>query len=158
MRLTTLLLALTLPMAAQTTQPISVATLAALHDRYRPLLVFAPDITPEFREQMWLLSARAKDLHERDVITVPITDHWSEMGDGIFDSIQTLSLSKTEQAAARRRFHIAPSSFTVILLGKDGGEKLRSHKPLTLKKLNDTIDAMPMRQEEMRARRSPPPS
>jgi hypothetical protein len=145
-------------MAAQTTQPTGAATLAALHDRYRPLLVFAPDITPEFREQMRLLSAGAKDLHERDVMTVPIPYRWSEMGDGIFDGIQTLSLSKTEQAAARRRFHIAPSSFTVILLGKDGGEKLRSTQPLTLQKLNDTIDAMPMRQEEMRTRPTPPPS
>jgi hypothetical protein len=143
-------------MAAQTTQPTGIATLAALHDRYRPLLVFAPDITPEFREQMRLLSTSAKDLQERDVMTVPITDHWSEMGDGIFDRIHTLSLSKTDQAAARRRFHIAPSAFTVILLGKDGGEKLRSTRPLTLKKLNDTIDAMPMRQEEIRTRTPPP--
>lgn len=38
--------------------------------------------------------------------------------------------------------------FTVILIGKDGSEKLRMQEVLTLKKLYGTIDAMPMRKEE----------
>lgn len=42
--------------------------------------------------------------------------------------------------------------FTVILVGKDGGEKLRTHEVLSLQKLYGTIDAMPMRQQEMKHR------
>ena len=42
------------------------------------------------------------------------------------------------------------AGFTVILVGKDGGDKLRSTKPLSLKTIFYTIDAMPMRQSEMR--------
>lgn len=37
-----------------------------------------------------------------------------------------------------------------LLIGKDGGVKLRSDAPISNKKLFDTIDAMPMRQREMR--------
>ena len=41
------------------------------------------------------------------------------------------------------------TEFTVILLGKDGGEKLRTQKLLTANKLFALIDAMPMRRQEM---------
>lgn len=40
--------------------------------------------------------------------------------------------------------------FTVILLGKDGIEKLRTQNLLTANKLFALIDAMPMRRQEMR--------
>lgn len=42
------------------------------------------------------------------------------------------------------------SNFAVVLTGKDGGEKFRSTKPITLKDLYAIIDAMPMRRQEMR--------
>lgn len=41
------------------------------------------------------------------------------------------------------------TEFTVILLGKDGGEKLRTQNLLTANKLFALIDAMPMRRQEM---------
>jgi hypothetical protein len=37
-------------------------------------------------------------------------------------------------------------------VGKDGGEKLSSSKPLAAEKLFATIDAMPMRRDEMQRR------
>jgi hypothetical protein len=46
--------------------------------------------------------------------------------------------------------------FQAVLVGKDGGAKLRATKPITALELMATIDAMPMRQDEMRRRaRSP---
>jgi hypothetical protein len=38
----------------------------------------------------------------------------------------------------------------VILVGKDGTEKRRNAAPVTARSIFDTIDAMPMRQREMR--------
>ncbi len=44
----------------------------------------------------------------------------------------------------------AHTDFTVILVGKDGSEKLRSQNLLTTEKLFALIDSMPMRRGEMR--------
>lgn len=40
--------------------------------------------------------------------------------------------------------------FEAVLVGKDGGEKLRSPEPLTPERLFETIDAMPLRLQERR--------
>lgn len=40
--------------------------------------------------------------------------------------------------------------FTFILVGKDGGEKYRSHKLVSHQELFGKIDAMPMRKSEIR--------
>ena len=44
-------------------------------------------------------------------------------------------------------------AFEVVLVGKDGGEKLRSAVPIEPERLFETIDAMPMRRQEMRSQR-----
>lgn len=43
-----------------------------------------------------------------------------------------------------------PAGFSVVLIGKDGGEKLRRTTPLPPADLFALVDAMPMRQAEMR--------
>ncbi|MEZ4459225.1 MAG: DUF4174 domain-containing protein [bacterium] len=49
-----------------------------------------------------------------------------------------------------RQFGVAAHGFTFILVGKDGGEKMRQAQVVALKELYATIDRMPMRQREMR--------
>lgn len=44
------------------------------------------------------------------------------------------------------------SAFSVALIGKDGGEKLRRTTPLAPAELFALVDAMPMRQAELRQR------
>jgi hypothetical protein len=132
-------------------------TLDYLRDRYRPVLVFAPSTTHTFVQQMRILAQGGVPMHERNIITVPLLLHddgkpWGVVFNGNDDIGH---MSADEQAAARRRFHISPNEFTVILIGKDGGEKLRSHQPISLDTLRSTIDAMPMRQEEMRSQPKP---
>lgn len=46
--------------------------------------------------------------------------------------------------------HFGSTAFKITLTGKDGTKKLSSKSVLTLKKLYDTIDAMPMRKAEMK--------
>ena len=48
------------------------------------------------------------------------------------------------------RTRMNSSAFSVVLIGKDGGEKLRRATPLSPKELFAIVDAMPMRQAEMR--------
>jgi acetyl-CoA carboxylase alpha subunit len=45
--------------------------------------------------------------------------------------------------------HFGAATFKITLTGKDGGIKLTSKSVLTLEKLYNTIDAMPMRKAEM---------
>ena len=122
--------------------PPSPTTLAQLRDTYRPLLLFAanPD-DPSLLAQMTKLKDAAAGLHERDVLLIAIPFNTP--------SPTETSLTTADATEARRRFHIPPTDFTVILLGKDGGEKLRSSKPVPFDKLRDKIDAMPMRRQEM---------
>ena len=51
--------------------------------------------------------------------------------------------------ALRDRFGISGDRFTALLIGKDGGVKVRSGSVIENGDLFSTIDAMPMRQSEM---------
>jgi hypothetical protein len=50
----------------------------------------------------------------------------------------------------RESFSIRPGRFTVLLIGKDGGVKLRREGGVELGEIFSLIDSMPMRQREMR--------
>lgn len=63
---------------------------------------------------------------------------------------QKTSLNTTEIDALRKHYQPKSEGITVILIGKDGGEKLRKNSILAVQDLFDTIDAMPMRQSEMK--------
>ena len=63
------------------------------------------------------------------------------------------AVSSHQAATLRRRFGVGAGRFAVRLIGKDGGVKLRSDKVLAADRLAATIDAMPMRQQELRTPR-----
>lgn len=132
--------------------PPKPVTIASLRDDYRPLLIFSPtDGDPRLTRQTLLKDRHQPGLADRQIILIPMYLNTPYTGGiAMFPDGKLGSISKPEADAARRRFHIAPTDFTVILLGKDGGEKLRSHDPIPFATLRDTIDAMPMRQDEMK--------
>lgn len=136
--------------------PMPVA-LETMQDHYRPLLVFAPtDRDRDFLRQIHLFATASYEMHRRDVLLVPL-NATSEVTSGvILNALDWGKMSAETAASTRRRFHIPPHSFTVLLLGKDGGVKLRSHTPITIETLIRTIDSMPMRQQEMRERTREP--
>ena len=149
MRTLTLLLLFLAPALAHIQ---NAPSLVALRDKSRVLLIFAPsDRTPEFQRQLALLSKHVYDLRQRDLVLLPVVTITSPLKDAsklrvAYPPVAT----QTEQLNLRHRFHVAPHQFTVILIGKDGGEKLRQKTPVAIDELNATIDAMPMRQDEMR--------
>lgn len=101
--------------------------LAEFEWQARPILVFASPDDARLQHQLDAFRAEAAALHDRD--NVVIVDIESE-------------------SALRRIF--APDGFTVILIGKDGGEKLRRNRVVAVDELNALIDQMPMRRREMR--------
>lgn len=126
-------------------QQRGLTTLNQQRGQTRPLLIFAsrPD-DPQMGIQLRTLWEHATEAHERQIVGIALPYN--------SPSPSELQLSATDAEAARRRFNVPPEQFTVILLGKDGQEKLRSTKPVSMKKLDDTIDELPMRQQETRSR------
>ena len=100
----------------------------------RPLMVFADSANdPQFRQQMEFLADRAADLAERDVIIITDTD---------------------PAARSDVRLRLRPRGFMLALIGKDGEIKLRKPAPWDVRELTRSIDKMPLRQQEIRDRRS----
>ena len=139
LRLATAALTL-IPCWALRAQP-QTATLASLRDHQRVLLVFANGNNQQAETQLTVAATHTDGFRERDLVVAGIT--------GTDTAVPTVTLAPQEETAARSRFHVRPGQFTVLLLGKDGGEKLRSHSAIPWETLQRTIDAMPMRQGEM---------
>lgn len=131
------------------TAQLQPRTLTELRDQARPLLLFAEPADLRLAEQLRALQDGQTSLRERDVAVVLISPAAPPTSDG---ALPVLRFSAVEQSALRKRFHIVPGQFTAVLVGKDGGEKLRSSSPVTVESLCRKIDTMPMRKEEMRRR------
>jgi hypothetical protein len=127
-------LAALLALAAETGTGAAAAQSDPVGSR-RVLLVFAARADdPKLAAQRRIADAAAGGFRERDLVLLPV------VGAGTPGS---------REAKLRGRFE--PSgSFEAVLVGRDGGAKLRSADPLPAEQLFDTIDAMPMRQREMR--------
>jgi hypothetical protein len=102
----------------------------------RVLLVIAPSANDEqIQKQQDILQKQKAGLQDRDLEIIYLPMNTAKQGDQDF---------------LMRKFNMKPNEFYAILIGKDGTEKLRSAIPLEAEKLFGTIDAMPMRKEEMR--------
>ena len=98
----------------------------------RPLVVFAPsENDPRLQLQLQFIEDRRADLDERDVVVL-------------------IDTAEAEGSALRDELH--PRDFQLVLIGKDGGVKLRKPFPWDVREISRVIDKMPMRREELRRR------
>lgn len=110
--------------------------------RNRPLLVFAPDAAnPLIAAQRAALARETGGLTERDMTVIVVA------GEAV--TVDGAPAPKLGAAALRARYGVAADAAEALLVGKDGGVKRRQSKPFDVMDLFDTIDAMPMRQQEM---------
>ena len=111
----------------------------------RPLLIFAPNCEDQIlAAQRSEISSHSEELHERDMIVIEIAaDHVT------INNQDTPDLKATD---LRNRYGVDAGETVVLLVGKDGGVKIRQSHVLSAEALFKTIDAMPMRQREMRER------
>jgi len=113
--------------------------------KYRPLLVFADGAaSAALAQQRAIVAASRTGLAERKVVVVWV------IGDAVNSELGPAPAQSA--GALRARFGASTASFRAVLVGKDGGAKLSQSKPLDAAKLFATIDAMPMRRDEMRVR------
>ena len=130
--------------------PAQPNTLRAMRNCYRPLLVFAPALdNPQLAEEFNQLKAHAAELKSRSLLYVPIVpEGHNQPIPG--SKVPTARLSEDELAAMRHRFKVEPADFLVILIGKDGEEKLHSPTPVGVEQIERLIDSMSMHKSEMR--------
>ncbi len=123
-------------------------TLGQMRGCYRPLLVFAPTAgDARLVAQRNALDAAADDMMDRDVLLVPVVGAGSDF-EAPLDAPYIVP-GAAEDEALRKRYGVGPGGFRVLLLGEDGGVKLRSSEPVSVDRLNSLIDSMPTRKLEM---------
>ncbi|MEL6717830.1 MAG: DUF4174 domain-containing protein [Bacteroidota bacterium] len=110
----------------------------------RIILIFSE--SPEDRlmiQQLAQLEEDSEGLKDRDLVIYKIYKE-----SGIDPAGKLLNPAMVEQL--RSVYEVSGDSFSVVLIGKDGGKKLRKTNILLSQEiLYQTIDAMPMRRAEM---------
>ena len=110
----------------------------------RLIIVFSPSPEdPGYRALEKEIAVQEEEVIDRDLLVF----HILETGE------IKLGESSWQTGAGdylRKRFSISPGTFTVLLIGKDGGVKLRRKGRVLLDEIFSLIDTMPMRQREMR--------
>ncbi|WP_405405762.1 DUF4174 domain-containing protein [Paracoccus sp. Ld10] len=102
--------------------PVQTDTLDALRWQARPVVVLGPDA--QVARQVADLQSHAQQLTDREVVILTDGPGADALRDG--------------------------AGFQVLLIGKDGGIKMRSDTPVTAEHILSLIDSMPMRQGETR--------
>lgn len=114
--------------------PTQIEQLESYRGRNRVALVFAPSRTDEsYLAQERLFRAAEAGLRKRDLLVRYIFLDGPEGDD------------RTQSC-----FKVSETSFTVVLIGKDGGEKARFLEPIQPSTLFSLIDQMPLRRREMK--------
>ena len=110
----------------------------------RPLFVFSPIADREdYQKQLRDLSSKEEGVEDRNMIVHLVLEEGnSYVGD--------LSLGKEAVRQLQEKFNIGPADFVIILVGKDGGVKLRKEEYTAMSDIFDLIDSMPMRKREMK--------
>jgi len=115
----------------------------------RLLLLFAPaEENAAYIAAAEEIAANSAQVVDRDLVVIHVVENGLSPAEG-------RPLSRSESQRLRDRFSIRPGRFTAVLIGKDGGVKRVQKDALDLQEIFDRIDAMPMRQREMREKRSP---
>lgn len=138
---------------AMMTLSASAGPLSAYRWEARPVLVFAPSLgEAQLTRQVDLFRQSSDMIDERDMVILLVA---GDTGDPFVRfGPQGLKLlppsSRPLNRTLRETYSVPIEAFTVILVGKDGGEKKRWSKVVDPRAIFSAIDSMPMRQREMR--------
>lgn len=128
-------------MQAQSQQTINLKDYRWKH---RLILLFAASKqTSNYKEQLKLIESQTGGLQERDLLVFSFfADNSGELNN--------TPLLKKDVEEIREKYSVKASEQLLILIGKDGGEKLRNSLPTKMNEIYGLIDRMPMRRQEMR--------
>jgi hypothetical protein len=137
------LLVVLIPRLVHAGRPIDVVDLGRYRWKNRLLFLFSPSSEiPAYQSLNRELNRNHDGVRDRDLLVFRIL----EQGSSAMDSQE---ISPQGAINLRRRFGVNQGTFTVVLVGKDGGVKLQRPGPVSLSDIFGLIDSMPMRQREM---------
>jgi hypothetical protein len=115
----------------------------------RLILLFASSSgEPEYLKLKEDLCRREEEVVDRDLLVFHILETGAT-------KLGNSHLSESAGDSLREKFSITSGTITVLLIGKDGGVKLRREAGVELEEIFSLIDTMPMRQREMREKLQP---
>lgn len=118
--------------------------LARFEWKNRLLLIFAPDdMHPHYERIGAEINAQSAEIRDRDLVVFEIFDKDPS-------KMNASPLSPADVNALRMHFGISRQKYALILVGKDGGVKLKRDNRVPLSEIFKLIDSMPMRKNEMR--------
>lgn len=109
------------------------------------MLLFAPaDNDPRLAETLSRIETTRCEFIDRDMVTGLVVAEGQSSLDG-----EVISVGESQRL--REQFAIGKNAFSAVLIGKDGGEKLRISEVPDLRRIYAVIDGMPMRGSELSA-------
>lgn len=117
------------------------------HWSHRSVIYFAP--TNDEYVKQFLLEALINEceLKDRDLVTLVVTEDGFSIPNWVKDEFNLKALFHV--------YRIKPGAHTAVLIGKDGGEKLRWGKQTDWQQVKETIDLIPLRKQEMATKANP---
>ena len=110
----------------------------------RLLFLFAPDNNhPLFKSLNSEIIIQQAEVEDRDLIVFEVLDRDPS-------KMNKANIDRQTADSIRDHFSVPSNKFSLILVGKDGGIKLKRHDHVSLEEVFELIDSMPMRQSEMR--------
>ncbi|KJY84014.1 hypothetical protein TW81_06750 [Vibrio galatheae] len=117
------------------------------HWSHRSVIYFAPTNDEHVKQFLLETLMNECELQDRDLVTLVVTADGYSMPKWVKEEFNLQALYSV--------YNVAPHSHTAVLIGKDGGEKLRWGKRTDWEQVIETIDVMPMRKVEMAQKVSP---
>jgi hypothetical protein len=123
---------------------IDAVDLAQHQWKHRVILLFAPSSEqPDYQAMRKALAEQSDAVDERDLVVYHL--YFDDSG-----SVGDQRLAPEAATALAENYDAPTDGFTYILVGKDGGEKMRADEAVAVEEIFARIDSMPMRQREMR--------
>ena len=123
--------------AASGSQAFALDELAKYQSQNRVIILFGETGDKKLAKQVEVLKTQESGLAERDVVVMTV----------IGDEVRPVYGDATgvDARKLRQEAEIRGNTFQAVVIGKDGGVKLRSSDVVTGTKLFNLIDSMPMR-------------
>ncbi|WP_340104245.1 DUF4174 domain-containing protein [Rhodohalobacter sp. 8-1] len=110
----------------------------------RIIVMFAKHSKSEsYQRQMNEFAFHSEELRDRDLVLISVFE-------GECATLENEIISDESANSIRSRLSPPDNSYSIFLIGKDGGVKLKQDEFLATDELFRVIDRMPMRQREMR--------